>query len=761
MKRMKKKVVAMVTLAMFVMTLLPMAAFALPEKYIDASQSTVKVTPTTSVEVNENITVTVDLKEAAKDINDAAYNNLYVWFESEDGEVYKQVNMEGENARIDGNSAVAFNKDGDTVVSFTKAGTYELKAGVSDVSADKVIDTAKELTPVAIENSTIEVTDQVTEVTGIAVDKSTAPDSPEKIVADGVTRNIITATVNTAKVVPGTVLKISNSAANSGVYFVDTTGKAVTEYPVPDTKKVELLLVADKGAWAGIYEIELACGDKTAKLYVEVPAAPGQTDNKAATIEAGEVNKTFVKDDQSTEVKDVKFVVKNAAGESINAVEPFAADVKQGSTVIFAHDKFLTVEGPAKVDVSKVTFKWDSNEKAMVMNCDTNFAKVFNKAGKYTITATLLNGQKASVSFNVVDKVGDLAKIEIVPTKANEKLLINDKTGAKFTVVGYDKDGLAVSLDNVTDGLKIAYTPVAKAVTLDTAASSGVNGVVKATCALDKVDEVLGTKVDVLAVYTDKAGKTYTAEHQYTIVDEAQYDLVDYALKFDKTAGPVLKYNGVTATVEAAEGKTLNVQKVYANLLSQTNKDAKVQVSVDDKNNIVIYSDKDTSVDVQVIALAQTSANNASLAKFAGTLTYKIGAPTPEETQNTTVVMTFGSNEMIVNNEVVTIDKAAPFAQDNRTFVPFRALGEALGAKVEYVAADNTVTYSLGKTEIVMTLGSKDYTVNGEKKTMDVAPFAKEGRTYVPVRFVGEALGFTVTALQNGAGQYVGVAFTK
>ena len=123
--------------------------------------------------------------------------------------------------------------------------------------------------------------------------------------------------------------------------------------------------------------------------------------------------------------------------------------------------------------------------------------------------------------------------------------------------------------------------------------------------------------------------------------------------------------------------------------------------------------------------------------------------------------MTLGSTEMLVNNNIVDMKDAAPFAQNNRTYVPFRALGEALGAKVEYVAADNTVTYSLGKTEIVMTLGSKDYTVNGEKKTMDVAPFAKDNRTYVPVRFVGEALGFKVTGLQNGAGQYVGVAFTK
>ena len=754
MKRMKKKVVAMVTLAMFMMTLLPMAAFALPEKYIDASQSTVEVTPTTPVEVNENITVTVDLKEAAKDINDAAYNNLYVWFESEDGEVYKQVNMKGENARIDGNSAVAFNKDGDTVVSFTKAGTYELKAGVSDVSADKVIDTAKELTPVAIENSTVEVKAPATDVSAITT--NTTQNAPKVIKADGDTRNVIPVQLTGTKFPEGTVLKIDNTAADSGLVFVDNAGKIVTEYAVEDTTNptVNLLLVADKSAVAGTYEIGLQCGEAKATLYVKVKDGV-VADKVAATIEAEPVDKALVsKNNTDTDIKDVKFVVKNAAGEALDVTdsEPMVADIQKDGAVIFAHDKFVSVTGPSKVEASDVTFGYEDG--AMYLKLNDQFKNVFKKAGEYSVTATLKNGQSATATFNVVEKVGAVESIEIVPVKEKEALVLNGDA-AEFEVVAYDKDGLKVGLTDPTNNLKVAYTPVAKDVVLTTGTNQE-KGTVAAKLKTDAdKNEVLGTKVNVLAVYTvDK--QDFVAEYEYTIVDKSQYELADYELVFDKTEGTVLSYNKVKPSV-VNQDKTKKIKNLYVNKLSQTNSDAKVSVSENNKN-IVIYSDKDTSVDVQVIALVETK---TGLAKFAGTLTYKIGAPTPEETANTTVVMTFGSNEMIVNNEVVTIDKAAPFAQDNRTFVPFRALGEALGAKVEYVAADNTVTYSLGKTEIVMTLDSKDYTVNGAKKTMDVAPFAKEGRTYVPVRFVGEALGFNVTALQNGAGQYVGVAFTK
>lgn len=43
--------------------------------------------------------------------------------------------------------------------------------------------------------------------------------------------------------------------------------------------------------------------------------------------------------------------------------------------------------------------------------------------------------------------------------------------------------------------------------------------------------------------------------------------------------------------------------------------------------------------------------------------------------------------------------------------------------------------------EAVFTIGSTSYTVAGETKTMDVAPFVEGGRTYLPLRYVAEAVG--------------------
>ena len=46
---------------------------------------------------------------------------------------------------------------------------------------------------------------------------------------------------------------------------------------------------------------------------------------------------------------------------------------------------------------------------------------------------------------------------------------------------------------------------------------------------------------------------------------------------------------------------------------------------------------------------------------------------------------------------------------------------------------------------IELTIGSNKYKVDGEEREMDTAPFVKDMRTFVPIRFVAEALGKKVS----------------
>ena len=105
---------------------------------------------------------------------------------------------------------------------------------------------------------------------------------------------------------------------------------------------------------------------------------------------------------------------------------------------------------------------------------------------------------------------------------------------------------------------------------------------------------------------------------------------------------------------------------------------------------------------------------------------------------------------LVINNRTAhvgdtahTLD-AAPFMVDGRTMVPFRFIGEALGAEVGWDPATRTVSYVLGGTSIEIPIGSTTIRVNGEAQRVEVPASLVGGTTFVPVRIVSEQLGARV-----------------
>lgn len=81
---------------------------------------------------------------------------------------------------------------------------------------------------------------------------------------------------------------------------------------------------------------------------------------------------------------------------------------------------------------------------------------------------------------------------------------------------------------------------------------------------------------------------------------------------------------------------------------------------------------------------------------------------------------------------------------NGRALVGLRVIFEALGAKVNWDEATQTVTATKGSDTIVVIIGSTQATVNGATKTLDVPAKIINGRTSVPVRFISESLGARV-----------------
>ncbi|MBQ7950753.1 MAG: copper amine oxidase N-terminal domain-containing protein [Clostridia bacterium] len=89
-----------------------------------------------------------------------------------------------------------------------------------------------------------------------------------------------------------------------------------------------------------------------------------------------------------------------------------------------------------------------------------------------------------------------------------------------------------------------------------------------------------------------------------------------------------------------------------------------------------------------------------------------------------------------------------PYIKNNRTMVPLRYIAEELKCKVDYVEETREILIENGKTKLVFQIDSLSYTNDGLKKTMDVAPEIVESRTFVPLRAVSEALNCDVQWLE-------------
>lgn len=98
---------------------------------------------------------------------------------------------------------------------------------------------------------------------------------------------------------------------------------------------------------------------------------------------------------------------------------------------------------------------------------------------------------------------------------------------------------------------------------------------------------------------------------------------------------------------------------------------------------------------------------------------------------------------VLVDGEKVEFD-AQPEMVNERTMVPMRAIFEKLGAEVSWDQPSQTVTAVTPTKTVVATISETLMYVNGEEKVMDVSPYIKDERTYVPARFIAEALGCEV-----------------
>jgi hypothetical protein len=129
-----------------------------------------------------------------------------------------------------------------------------------------------------------------------------------------------------------------------------------------------------------------------------------------------------------------------------------------------------------------------------------------------------------------------------------------------------------------------------------------------------------------------------------------------------------------------------------------------------------------------------------------------------------------------VKGNVIDFPDAKPFLdENNRTLVPIRFIGEALGCEVEWkeslkrarftyqtekpgAAGQITIDFFIGKNTFKVTRGNILYASTPvEEISMDTTALLSDDRTFVPVRYLAEAIGAVVS--WDGANQTVSVDY--
>lgn len=389
------------------------------------------------------------------------------------------------------------------------------------------------------------------------------------------------------------------------------------------------------------------------------------------------------------------------------------------------------------------------------------------KDGKFTFTKSF-DEDTASVKFTferngVADK--DLtATVKLESPYGEFKELVLDfgttviKQGETLTGKLYyvNTDGKRTDITDEADSYNV--------VTTDSDALESSNSPDTPTVTIAD-DATLGSKVNILAFYNNKP-----VNASLTVIDDAEPGKV----KMNITSGSIVTEKedqiGVAFTLLDDNGKTLKLS------FRPTNVDIRwIDSSVSDPGFSVIATDGTTTL-LQTKGVLNTAlaCKKPCTGKFeitftddkghayqvvSDTFTFKDPDAEPEGAEK--VVVTIGSTTMQVDGKNKTII-APPIIDNGRTYVPLRAISEAFGATVDWKQATNLITIDRGDTHIVMTPYKLAYTLNGQEKMMDVAPYISTAyaSTMVPVRFIADAFGFDSIPEYNADNTTRAVTFT-
>jgi hypothetical protein len=107
------------------------------------------------------------------------------------------------------------------------------------------------------------------------------------------------------------------------------------------------------------------------------------------------------------------------------------------------------------------------------------------------------------------------------------------------------------------------------------------------------------------------------------------------------------------------------------------------------------------------------------------------------------VKLTVNKKSLTIDGKAVSMDQA-PVIVNNKTLVPVRFVAEAMGGTVSWEAQSRRIGIVKDSQMIEMWLGNPELNVDGSVVQDVVAPHLINDRTMVPLRLIAERLGWVV-----------------
>ena len=652
-------------------------------------------------------TILVKNYAVAKD----GYINLYLNLKSKDADGEVKVAVDGLDSKI-------------------SSGTYTVATVNTKATATKVIGDVKvygRTTFAAAEVETVEST--INSITGNQLVKYTLPRDFEWSKDTYFTGDLLDATVSKKKLSESVWTADTAKPTADKHYWIDgrslyvyipvasadNSRQALTIYPsVVVTKAAKMgditLAISTekasdgKGMIASESELLIAkYGDEAVKVStVEEKDLPKVVSGKEATAD----DKPFV----------VKVSLAESVKDSLSLKRPIdftfnkEVQVADGKDIkYYVSDSSLSKKYKdagntnLSLDIDAGKTKDRSEFTVEVLDTYTGWSTAKSNNITFFIPVTVKADYTGDIKLNIKGHKAGVESTDLVVGKAAPPITLETK--ATKVINGAQKQALAdiIIKENVPGYLKDDANKNTLALAIDTLGLTNGISFDNAKVEVTEGDLEIDSKVDMST--SNAKVKNYDADAQY---------LMKIKIKDSSTKASTIKISGVTASL--------------SRLLPEG--DYKLEVFGPAVEDNAAYNDSDFNV-----ATVRTSYVNIATA-----------ADTQQAAVNSKFVI--GEMKYTVNDAEKTMDVAPFIDANNRTMVPIRYVANALGvadSNITYDNASTTATISGPSNVVNVRTGSKVLVASTGNITMDTTAVNSNGRLYVPVRFIANALGAEVS----------------